>query len=310
MRFANLNAYKVRPGEDGARSRARTAAIREMAPDVLTVQEILVDTTGPDRWDDAAAEIIRALAADCGLACTLPGGPAGAAMCHNAHRPWYTAILWNPDTVAPVPGALRAVGAPDFWHGVTTLALDVGATEPLLVASYHGDPFRPDARYNEALRLKGLFRRTGGVASGVLLGDFNSICAASSPTGGYYDAEPYGGQDHDDLEYQCLPDTVGGTNLADRRPTAALLRRGFMTDAAAHLGVPWQPTVGYWRDGQGDPDPWGQRRIDLVLATRHVAPALTGYGVHVSEASTLASDHRPVWIDLDPAKITTREAAA
>ncbi|WP_053650512.1 endonuclease/exonuclease/phosphatase family protein [Streptomyces sp. XY431] len=310
MRLANLNAYKVRPGEeDSVRSRARVATIQEMAPDVLTIQEVLVDTVDQEGWDDAAEEILRRLAADCGLACSVPDGPAEVAMAHNVHQPWYTAILWNPDTVAPIRGSFRAIGAPDFWHGITTLGLDVGAREPLTVASYHGDPFRPDARYNEALRLKGFYRRTSGVKSGVLLGDFNSISAASSPTGGYYDTEPYTRQDHDDLEYQCVPETIGGSNLADRRPSAALLRRGFMADAAAYLGAPWQPTVGYWRDGEGDPDPWGERRIDLILPTRPVAPALTGYGVHVSEASAIASDHRPVWIDLDPSNITTEGAA-
>ncbi|MER6304928.1 hypothetical protein [Streptomyces sp. NPDC001657] len=59
----------------------------------------------------------------------------------------------------------------------------------------------------------------------------------------YYDHEPYVGQDHDDLEYQVYPETIGSEQLADRRQTQALLRRGFMVDAAAHLGMPWHPTA-------------------------------------------------------------------
>ncbi|MEU4113351.1 endonuclease/exonuclease/phosphatase family protein [Kitasatospora sp. NPDC028055] len=307
MRIANLNAYKLRPGEeDSARSRARVTAIREMAPDVLALQEVLVDTVPDDQdWDRAAGEIVRRLAADCGLAAAVSEGPAGVAMASNSHRPWYTAILWNPDTVAPIPGGFRAFGAPDFWHGCATAQFDVGTTEPFLVASYHGDPFRPDFRANEALRLKGIFRCTGGAKPGVLLGDFNGISAARTVTGGHYDAEPYTDQDHDDLEFQCIPETIGTTNLADRRQSAALLRRGYMVDAGAHLGAPWQPTVGYWADGRGDPDPWGERRIDLVLATRPVAPALVDYGVHISLASDEAADHRPIWADLDLSRIAT-----
>ncbi|MEV0188364.1 endonuclease/exonuclease/phosphatase family protein [Kitasatospora purpeofusca] len=306
MRITNFNLYKARPSEIGtARWRARVAAVRELAPDILTVQEILVDEVPDLRdWERAAAEVVRRLAADCGLVADLPrGGTAGVATAASLHRPWYTAVLWNPEAVAAVPNGFQSYGAPDFWHALTTVRLDVGASEPLLVASYHGDPFRPDFRATEALRLKGLLRRTGGAKVGLVAGDFNSVSASTGPDGGFYDAEPYTGQDHDDLEYQCVPGTVGSTNVADRRPTEALLRRGFTVDAAAHLGVPWQPTVGYWADGDGDPDPWGARRIDLVLVTRPVVPALVRYGVHVSPAGEVASDHRLVHVDVDVARI-------
>ncbi|MDX3024980.1 exonuclease/endonuclease/phosphatase family protein [Streptomyces acidiscabies] len=140
----------------------------------------------------------------------------------------------------------------------------------------------------------------------MLLGDFNALSAAKAagPDGGqYYDPEPYLEQDHDDLEYQLLEGTIGTTQLADRRQTEALLRRGFMVDAAAHLGVPWQATAGHWKDGQGDPDPWGARRIDLVYATRPVAPALVGYRTHTSPAARAASDHLPVICEIDPSRI-------
>jgi hypothetical protein len=121
---------------------------------------------------------------------------------------------------------------------------------------------------------------------------------------GYYDAEVYTTQRHDDLESQVLDGTIGDTQLADRRQTEMLLRNGYMVDAAAHLGAEWQATVGHWEDGQGDPDPWGERRIDLILVSRPVAPALTAYGVLDSEAALAGSDHRIVWATLEPAAIS------
>lgn len=81
-----------------------------------------------------------------------------------------------------------------------------------------------------------------------------------------------------------------------------------MVDAAAHLGVPWHATVGHWKDGQGDPDPFGERRIDLVLATRPVTPALVAFGVQDSKAALASSDHLIPWVDLDPARIEADEA--
>ncbi|MEU4300287.1 endonuclease/exonuclease/phosphatase family protein [Kitasatospora aureofaciens] len=324
VRIANFNAYKLKlTDRDTDGWRARVTAIQEVAPDILTLQEVLVDEELKEgeteldraqRWRAEASEIIGYLAADCGLSATTiraDGTPGGIAMANNADRGWYTAILWNPDTVHATRGGFRPFGAPDFWHGCTTMLLDVGAAEPVLVASYHGDPFRPDFRANEALRLKGIFRRTGGAKPGILAGDFNAISAATTIPGGtqFYDPEPYHDQDHDDLEYQLQPGTAGGTQLADRRQTAALLRAGYMVDAAAHLAAPWQPTVGYWADGQGDPDPWGERRIDLILATRPVAPALVRYRAHVSPASEAAADHRPVYADLDVSAIAAPQEA-
>ncbi|MBD0688404.1 endonuclease/exonuclease/phosphatase family protein [Streptomyces sp. CBMA123] len=325
IRLANLNAYKLHPDDvDTPGWQARVTAIREVAPDILCLQEIVVDENAPEdadedgivdeakrlrRWDTQAAGVITRLAQDCGLTATTirTGGSTGpVAMARNAHRPWYTTTLWNTAKVPAVPGGFRPYGSPDYWHGCTTIQLDVGAQDPLLVVSYHGDPFRPDFRANEARRLKGAFRRTGGAKPGVALGDFNSISAATITVAGVerpYDEEPYTDQDHDDLEYQCVPETIGDTNLADRRATAMLLRRGFMVDAAAHLGAPWQPTVGHWEDGKGDPDPWGRRRIDLALATRPVAPALVGYHTHRSPAAEAASDHLLIVVNIDPSKI-------
>ncbi|MFI2204703.1 endonuclease/exonuclease/phosphatase family protein [Streptomyces sp. NPDC020192] len=315
IRLANLNAYKLsRSAIDTPSWQARVTAIKEIEPDILALQEVIVDEkAAPSAWATEASTIIQQLAAECGLSATTvraDKSPGPTAMANNANRGWYTALLWNPEAVTPVPGRFRPYGAPDFWHGFTTAQFDVGAAEPITVASYHGDPFRGDWRANEALRLKSAFRTTGGAKPGFALGDFNALSAAkiTGPDGGepqYYDKEPYLTQDHDDLEYQLLPGTIGGEQLADRRQSEALLRRGFMVDAAAHLGVKWHPTVGHWEDGRGDPDPWGPRRIDLVLATRPVAPALVSYRTHKSPAAEKASDHLPVVCEFAPSKIDT-----
>ncbi|MFD5030026.1 endonuclease/exonuclease/phosphatase family protein [Streptomyces sp. NPDC058405] len=314
IRLANLNAYKLTPATRGTSSwNARATAIQEIAPDILALQEVVVDenTTSRSSWEDEAASLIRDLAEQCGLTAAVgvsDGHPHGTAMAANWHRPWWTALMWNPHTVNLVEGSYRPFGAPDYWHGCTAARFDVGTREPILAASYHGDPFRPDFRYNEALRLKGTFRTTGGVKPGFCVGDFNSISAAKVDDGQggrrFYDAEPYVDMRHDDLEFQVQAGTIGTTQLADRRQTEALLRKGYMVDAAAHLGAPWEPTVGHWEDGRGDPDPWGQRRIDLILASRSAAPALTGYQAHRSAAAEEASDHLPIYVDFDPSKIS------
>ncbi|MEU5833086.1 endonuclease/exonuclease/phosphatase family protein [Streptomyces diacarni] len=312
IRFANLNAYKLTRATIGDASwRARVTAIKEITPDVLALQEVVVnETRPPSEWAEEASEIVQQLASECGLSATTvraDGSPGPTAMANNAHRGWFTALLFNPDAVTPTPGGFRPYGAPDFWHGLTTAVFDIGASSPVTVASYHGDPFRGGWRLDEAYRLKSAFRTTGGAKPGIALGDFNALSTAQIPgpdgSPRFYDEEPYLTHDHDDLEYQLLPGTIGGEQLADRRQSEALLRRAFMVDAAAHLQSPWQPTVGHWEDGTGDPDPWGARRIDLILATRPVAPALLSYTTHTSPAAREASDHLPVICDIDPSKI-------
>ncbi|MFD7595628.1 hypothetical protein ACFV6D_21630 [Kitasatospora sp. NPDC059812] len=124
-------------------------------------QEVLVDEDAPEdadehgivdeakrhhRWDTQAAAVIERLVRECGLTATTvcsDGSPGPVAMARNRDRPWFTAVLWNPATVTPVPGGFRPYGSPDYWHGFTTIQLDIGGRAPLLTASYHGDPFRP-----------------------------------------------------------------------------------------------------------------------------------------------------------------------
>lgn len=181
IRIANLNAYKLSPTTRNTRSwAARVTAIQEIAPDILALQEFILDEsgTGRDRWESEAASLIQDLSEECGLSASVRVSayhPHGTAMAANWHRPRWTALMWNPHTVDVVEGSYRPFGAPDYWHGCTTARFDVGAKVPVLIASYHGDPFRPDYRYNEALRLKGTICTTGGVRPALCVGDFNSI---------------------------------------------------------------------------------------------------------------------------------------
>ncbi|MCB5908109.1 hypothetical protein [Streptomyces pinistramenti] len=181
-RIANLNAYKLKPAARGSAAwNARATAVREIAPDILGVQEIVVDerTTAREDWESEAAALVHDFAAACGLSTAVTATatyPHNTAMANNTHRPWWTALMWNPDTVAVVDGSYRPYGAPDFWHGLTTVSFDIGARTPVLGYSYHGGPFHPRWRYDECLRIKGMLRRTGGVAPAVVLmdGDFVS----------------------------------------------------------------------------------------------------------------------------------------
>lgn len=320
-RIANLNTYKLKRIDRGTPGwSARVTTLDEISPDICGLQEVIVDenATPRERWDSEAAETIQDFAAACGLTAAVGATlahPHGTAMAANFHRPWYTALLWNPDTVGLV--SFRPYGAPDFWHGLTTAQFDVGAREPITVAVYHGDPFRPNFRADEALRIKGIFRRTGGVKPGFLIGDFNGLSAARLQRrwwqlrGQYYDPEPYLRQRHDDLEFQVRAGRIGRTfrrQLADRRQTQVLLRNDYMVDASAYLNTPWEPTVGHWDDGKGDPDPWGPRDIDKIFGTRPARPALLSTTIHRSATALEASDHLPKYADFDPRRIVTGQA--
>ncbi|MET7799082.1 hypothetical protein [Streptomyces decoyicus] len=129
MRIANLNAYKLKLDARGSAAwQARVTAIHEIGPHILGLQEVVVDesATAKEEWDESAAETIKAFAADCGLTASVeatPRYPYGAAMAANSHRPWYTALLWDPNAAEVVPDSYRPYGAPDFWHGFTTARL-------------------------------------------------------------------------------------------------------------------------------------------------------------------------------------------
>ncbi|GGV73576.1 hypothetical protein GCM10010277_87370 [Streptomyces longisporoflavus] len=94
IRIANLNAYKLSPTIRNTRSwAARVTAIQEIAPDILALQEFILDEsgTGRDRWESEAASLVQDLSEGCGLSASVrvsAGHPHGTAMATNWHRPW------------------------------------------------------------------------------------------------------------------------------------------------------------------------------------------------------------------------------
>lgn len=115
MRIANLNAYKLKLDARGSAAwQARVTAVHEIGPHILGLQEVVVDesATATEEWDESAAETIKAFAADCGLTASVeatPGYPYGAAMAANSHRPWYTALLWDPNAARGRSGQLPSL---------------------------------------------------------------------------------------------------------------------------------------------------------------------------------------------------------
>lgn len=269
--------------------------LKEIDPDVVCVQEIR--GSGPDRslarLGDAAGLDWRA----------TPGWISGddaeaptAAIAIGA-ADFHVGLLWRPGII-PVPGSFRQIGRAQggLWHAAASIALPVGGPTPLTVVSCHLDPFRPETRFAEAARIASL---TAGKTA-IVAGDFNGPSADRRPDGTYYDPDPieqYGW--HDAATYQVAwDDDPDAAPRVDRR-AAERLRRAGLVDAAAALDAPWQPSCGHWPD-----DPHGLRRIDRILATATVRPALRSHEVVDTETTRALSDHLPVVVGLDPALLT------
>ncbi|MEU3572975.1 endonuclease/exonuclease/phosphatase family protein [Kitasatospora sp. NPDC036755] len=301
LRFATYNLFNlgsVKSRQEQDRYDLLVQVIRDLDPDVLAVQEII------GRTPEAAATVLRRLADDTSLDCRVvrprDDSAPTLALASSTHD-FHTAVLWRPGT-EPVRGGWRGYdGGVDFWHSMATVVLDVGGPEPVKFASYHGDPFRGDFRFNEARRVHSAFR--SGVL-GAIGSDSNSISADRRPGGAYYDHDPYTEQDHEWLEYQVLwREDPEDPPVADRR-AGEVLHRGGLLDAAAVLDAPWQPSAGHWSDEDGDPDIWGERRIDHARVTRRLAPALRTHRIVRTEQSLAASDHCPVVAELDLRALT------
>ena len=115
--------------------------------------------------------------------------------------------------------------------------------------------------------------------------------------GSFYDPDPIEQHGwHDAATYQAAWDEDPDAAPRVDRRAAERLRRAGLLDAAAVLDAPWQPSCGHWRD-----DPHGPRRIDRILATAAVRPALLSYEVVDTDITRSLSDHLPVVVGLDPA---------
>lgn len=91
MRIAGFNVHKLTLDSRGAWW-DRVTAVREISPDILWLQEVLVSETSTHKqvWASVAAQTIQAFAEDCGLTASVEmtaGHPHSTAMTANADRP-------------------------------------------------------------------------------------------------------------------------------------------------------------------------------------------------------------------------------
>ncbi|HLK01715.1 MAG TPA: endonuclease/exonuclease/phosphatase family protein [Streptosporangiaceae bacterium] len=299
--FSTYNLFEATDSA-GARYDSLVGVIRSLDTDVLAVQEIL----GPD--PGSAAALLRRLAADVGLRCTVParaGAPdAPVALAMGGHG-FHVGLMWR-DGIEPVPGTLRCLGARDFWHGLVLVTLDVGGT---LVrhASFHAAPFGRSLRADQNERVVAALLRPPGEPPVLIGADWNTECAdrlrsADGQWVRYEPADPYADVPwFPDLVHQCAwgYDESGlRRHWADLAP-GEVLWAGGLHDAAAALGAPWQASCGHHPE-----DVYGQhgirRRVDAIRVSAQLVPALRGHEVLESPAARAASDHLPVTVEYQP----------
>jgi hypothetical protein len=231
--------------------------------------------------------------------CAVPAaasGSAGSTAVAATPSGFNVGLLWR-SGIRPVPGSRRAYGRPgDLWHGLVMVTLDVGAPVPVRFASYHADPFRPDRRFSDAIRVA---RTVRGQLPVVIGADWNNVSADRRPGGEHYDADPFHGSGfYPELMHQIAwSDDADAPPRVDRRSTEVLRRCG-LHDAAAILNAPWQPTTGHWPGGR-----FPNRRIDAIRVNEWVLPALREHRVVDTDLTRAASDHLPVVVTLDPAAV-------
>jgi endonuclease/exonuclease/phosphatase family metal-dependent hydrolase len=285
--------------------------IRELGTDVLAVQEI--------RGSDAPAvgTRLRQLAADTGMRCLVPPATAGGEprpAVAMGSRGFHCGLLWR-GGIEPVPGSLRALGRGHFWHSLAVVTLQL-AGRRIRHAAFHATPFGRLLRADQNERLVATLSGPRGSLPALVGADWNTESAdrVPGPDGRwelYEPRDPYDGVAwFDDLIYQCEWDYDARgqrQHRADRRP-GDVLWAGGLHDAAAVLGVPWQPTAGHHPE-----DRYGiagvSRRIDAIRVTRHVTGALRACHVTDTELSRAASDHLPVTVDYEPAAVTEPDPA-
>jgi endonuclease/exonuclease/phosphatase family metal-dependent hydrolase len=277
-------------------------SIRALGTDVLAVQEI----RAKDRAT-ARARLER-LAADTGLACTVPGADTGRARPALAMGPrgYHVGLLWR-DGIEPVPGSLRCYGRGDFWHSLAMVSLDVGGVV-VRHAAHHSTPFCRQLRADQNERLVAAVRRPAAGAPTLVGADWNTESAdrvydeATGTWPLYEPRDPYAGVDwFESMLFQCdwdYDDKGQRRHWADRRP-GDVLWAGGLHDAAAVLGAPWQATVGHHpTDGYGRRGV--HRRIDAVRVTTALTGALRACTVTDTDLTRRASDHLPVTVEYVP----------
>jgi len=298
--------------------------IRELDADVVAVQELR------PRNPDLAGARLAELAKETGL--TSYRADSDQVAIAGAPHGFYVGLLWNPNTVTPVPDTFYDYDEGDFWHGmisgVFTVSGDDGLKYQVNHSSYHATPVgNSSRRASEAERVALSLIRPDNHPPGLIGADWNSVSADRVPIGEtdspdetghwvYYDEDPYTNLPwRSDFIFQCEWDySENGRRSswrANRAPSEILYSAGIV-DAASTLHaasftadqnekkeIPRHITTGYWPVD----DPLPPRRFDTIRVTNEVAPALCGYEVFDNPLSRSASDHLPVVVTYDPAKI-------
>jgi len=297
VRFLSYNVldYGLSSSADELKRRERVhQVIKSTAADVVAIQELRAE--GPEEGN-RAAELLRELAEATGLSCELPDGSASVAL---GNVSFHVGLLWNPG-IEPV--SWRTWSGRQFWHSCGRVVLDVGG--PLIGhAAFHNRPFGRYARADETERFASVLLRPHDGHPTIAGIDGNIAYAHRNPDGTWYDPDPFAGRPANrDTIHQCTwTDDENGERVfaVDRHPGEILAVSG-LADAAFATGTPYTPTTGHWFHDQVD------RRIDAILATPDLAPALTSYEVVRTDLALATSDHLPIHADYDP-KAVLRQA--
>ncbi|MEV0391979.1 hypothetical protein [Polymorphospora rubra] len=310
MRFASYNLldWTGTPTMqvEGERQQRVVDTIVALRADVLAVQEL----KGPAREAGRLAAQLGQRVGMTSLVETTVDGPVQAVAAGD--NTLHVAVLWRPGSVTAVPGTLRRFGggqsADPVWRGpgwgtLVRVGLDVGG-RTVMVGSYHAPVFGRERRVDQAETVLGAMTRPAGP---VLLGsDSNTVGAARRPGGGdFFDPDPYADREwFADLVHQCRWETDADGrrwHWADRRP-AEVWELGGLHDTAVRSPV-WQATTGHWPTCD-----YGRRgiarRIDTIHASTHVFDAVTRHAVFDTPLARAASDHLPVFVDIDLTQVT------
>jgi exodeoxyribonuclease-3 len=271
MRIMSYNLLNA--GRDGARDerwRAEVEVIRDVAPNVLLLQEAR-------QFDAAGGEALFAAEAALGVRGLLAVAP---------HTGQHTAVFFKPE-IRPVrfdPDAAH------FHHALAQATLRIpGFDLPATVASMHLSPLHPALRDAEVGWLAGL---AAPDRYSILAGNANSLAPG--------DAEPPDWQTlpaHFPVRY--LTATASGPSAADRSALTFLHAAGFIDAASARsqARVATVPSAGF-------PDAeFVAFRSDHVLLSPLIAPGLVGYEVVSDDRTATASDHLPLFVEIDPSKL-------
>lgn len=312
MRFTSYNTFDLfesRLPRGREHYRRVVEVIRDLNPDVLAVQEI----RGADPAH--ARRNLRVLGRDTGLACEVPAAGRGeprAALAAGS-RGYHCGLLWRPG-VEVLPGSFCESGPGVLWHCAGWATFRLGG-RAVLHASFHATPFGRELRAEQNQILLSLLRAGPDGRLPMLVGaDWNGESADLAPDAAagapslYEPGDPFAGAAwREDMVHQCLverdPDSGRPRHRVDRAAGQVLVDGG-LTDAAAALRAPWQPTCGHY-PGDGYGSAGIMRRIDAIRVSPHLLPALRSHSVADTDLTRRASDHLPVSVDYDPAAIAS-----